>query len=367
MMMENTNLNIPNVKVGDLADILAALYINVIQSGGLLSRAPTPFLWGPPGIGKSESVRQIAEKIEQKTGKRVNIIDVRLLLMTPVDARGIPTANENRTQAVWLKPAIFQMEDSPDVVNILFLDELSAAPQSMQAVAYQLCLDRKVGEHRLPDNCIVMAAGNRTIDQSVSYKMPKALCNRLMHFNVENGYLSWFQWAIAHNIDSRIIGYLAFDNSQLCVEPESSALAYTTPRSWSYVDFLLKHNPDDMELLHPLISACVGTNTALEFETWIKTHTEMPKVEDVLKGRSTQYPKTHDVRLAFMASLVTAIRSRREQITAFELENACAYMKAARYPTDFIMTFYADLNEVEELRLKLMKCPSCQAWHAKNK
>ena len=86
--------------------------------------------------------------------------DVRLLLFNPVDLRGIPAANADRTLAVWLKPKIFQMDESENVLNLLFLDEISAAPPSVQAAAYQITLDRMVGEHRLPENCIVIAAGD---------------------------------------------------------------------------------------------------------------------------------------------------------------------------------------------------------------
>lgn len=82
------------------------------------------------------------------------------------------------------------MDASDDIVNILFLDEISAAPQSVQAAAYQITLDRVVGEHKLPENCIVIAAGNRTTDKSVAFKMPKALANRLMHIEVEGSFKS---------------------------------------------------------------------------------------------------------------------------------------------------------------------------------
>ena len=71
-------------------------------------------------------------------------------MFNPIDLRGIPTANADKTLAVWLKPQIFQMDPSEGIVNILFLDEISAAPQSVQAAAYQMTLDRVVGEHRLP-------------------------------------------------------------------------------------------------------------------------------------------------------------------------------------------------------------------------
>lgn len=228
--MENTNINIPAATVDGFIDTLAQVYTAALKAGISLKSIPTPFLWGPPGVGKSEGVRQLAERIEKNTGKRVIVTDVRLLLFSPVDMRGVPVADKNREFTNWLKPKLFAMDESPDCINILFLDELSAAPQSVQAAAYQICLDRTVGEHKLPDNCIVIAAGNRTTDRSVSYKMPKALCNRLMHLLVEPDYDAWKLWALNNGIDSRIVGYLAFDNSRLCAEPESSDIAYPTPR-----------------------------------------------------------------------------------------------------------------------------------------
>lgn len=153
---------------------------------------PSVMLWGPPGVGKSQAVREIARRNETDTSKKkVNVTDVRLLLFNPIDLRGIPTANADKTLAVWLKPQIFQMNPDDSVVNILFLDEISAASQSVQAAAYQITLDRVIGEHKLPDNCIVIAAGNRTTDKSVAYKMPKALANRLMHIEIVDSFSSW--------------------------------------------------------------------------------------------------------------------------------------------------------------------------------
>jgi MoxR-like ATPase len=165
-------------------------------------------LWGPPGVGKSQAVRQIGKEIEANTGRTVEITDVRLLLFNPIDLRGIPTSNADKTLAIWLKPQIFQMDPSENVVNILFLDEISAAPQSVQAAAYQITLDRTVGEHRLPDNCIVIAAGNRVTDKSVAFKMPKALANRLMHIEVEGSFDAWKKWAIKSGINDKVIGFL---------------------------------------------------------------------------------------------------------------------------------------------------------------
>ena len=102
------------------------------------------------------------------------------------------------------------MDPSDDIVNILFLDEISAAPQSVQAAAYQITLDRVVGEHKLPDNCIIIAAGNRVTDKSVSFKMPKALANRLCHFEIQSDFDSWRDWAVKNGINQKVLGFISF-------------------------------------------------------------------------------------------------------------------------------------------------------------
>ena len=156
-MASTVSLNLPVLSIERAVRMLSESYLSVINSGLSPKALPSVMLWGPPGVGKSQAVRQIAKNIEVESGKHVEVTDVRLLLFNPIDLRGIPVASEDRTLAVWLKPKIFQMNDSDGVVNILFLDEISAAPQSVQAAAYQITLDRVVGEHRLPDNCIVTA------------------------------------------------------------------------------------------------------------------------------------------------------------------------------------------------------------------
>ena len=141
------------MNVGQMVRMLSKAYISLIKSLTPFKSFPSVMLWGPPGVGKSQGIRQVAAEISEKTGKNVNITDVRLLLFNPVDLRGIPTASEDKTLAVWLKPKIFQMDDSSEVVNILFLDEISAAPQSVQAAAYQITLDARLfwkPAHRKP-------------------------------------------------------------------------------------------------------------------------------------------------------------------------------------------------------------------------
>ena len=213
--MTDNETNLTLLNVNQIVSLLSRAYIKLIKNGTPLKSFPSVMLWGPPGIGKSQGVREIACNIQAKTGKKVSITDVRLLLFNPVDLRGIPTTNADKTLSVWLKPQIFQMDESEDVINILFLDEITAAPQSVQAAAYQITLDRVIGEHKLPENCIVIAAGNRVTDKSVAYNMPRALANRLLHITVKGDPDSWHDWAVKSGIHRFVTSFLEYNPTAL--------------------------------------------------------------------------------------------------------------------------------------------------------
>lgn len=262
--------NVPTLSVDDAVEKLSSAYISIIKAKLPVKTMPSVMLWGPPGVGKSQGIKQIGLKIEKELKKKVVITDVRLLLFNPIDLRGIPTANEDKTLAIWLKPQIFQMDPSNKVINILFLDEISAAPQSVQAAAYQITLDRTVGEHKLPENCIVIAAGNRTTDKSVAYKMPKALANRLMHIEIEGSFKSWKKWAKETGINKNVIDFLS-DNRRYFIYSESSDdLAFPTPRSWEMVSNIFNCVSDDPNLVHDLVEGIVGKEASIHLFSWIK-------------------------------------------------------------------------------------------------
>ena len=344
-MTELTSNNIPVMPVDKTVKILSDSYLSVIKAGFSPKILPSVMLWGPPGVGKSQAVRQIAKTLEGGSGKKVNVTDVRLLLFNPIDLRGIPVANEEKTLAVWLKPQIFQMDLGEDVINILFLDEISAAPQSVQAAAYQITLDRVVGEHRLPDNCIVIAAGNRVTDKSVSFKMPKALANRLLHIEIEGSFDSWRKWAIKAGINEKVLGYLSFRNDRLFgFNAASDDLAFPTPRSWEMVSGLLNHVEDSVTAMYPMIAGLIGIGTAVEFRTWCKIYQNLPSMEDVFTGRAQTFPEKTDAMYALVASMTVYASEHKDDLIA--IGNSLAYAK--HLPADFSELLLCNYRELEK-------------------
>ena len=348
------------MSIGKIVDKLSRAYTAVINGGLPIKTMPSVMLWGPPGVGKSQAVRQIARRIETDTGKTVHITDVRLLLFNPIDLRGIPTANADKTLAVWLKPQIFQMDESKDVINILFLDEISAAPQSVQAAAYQITLDRVVGEHRLPDNCIVIAAGNRTTDKSVAFKMPKALANRLMHMEVEVSFESWRQWAVSAGINEKVIGFLSFRQNYLMgFDAGSESLAFPTPRTWEMVSEILNHISDDIEEMYPLIAGLVGTGVAIELRTWENVYKDLPSIEDIFDGKMPKLPKSTDALYALTSSMTAYARVHKDEVD--RIGNSIKY--ADRMPADFGAVLMKDYMYLDEgYKSRLMLIPEFRRW-----
>lgn len=369
-----STMYIPEMPVTNVINELASIYIPLIRGKMPYSSIPSPFLWGPPGVGKSDGINELAEVLEKETGKKVKVTDIRLLLFSPIDLRGVPIADESRQFTDWLKPRILDLDPSDKVVNILFLDELSAAPQSVQAAAYQLTLNRSIGEHKLPDNTLVMAAGNRTTDRAVAYKMPSALANRMMHYEICVDFKTWSQWAIEKgNIHPYVLGYLSYDMSKLYITDKSiDEVAFPTPRSWMFVSSILNTlgEIEDIGKCHSIISSCVGMGTAVEFIAWSKVYKDLPKTEDIFNGKTVSYPNSPDALYALIVSMTTyAVRREKETeangLTITELENVSRF--CANIPADYAMSFYINIIGSKSIQMKLMKSPSFIEWSKRHK
>ncbi len=357
---EATFGNIPKVNVNEAVKMLSDMYGSAISKGGRVDLLPSVMLWGPPGVGKSQAIRQLADRIGILTGKHVNVTDVRLLLFNPIDLRGIPTANDSKTQAIWLKPQIFDMDPSKEVINILFLDEISAAPQSVQAAAYQITLDHTVGEHKLPDNCIVIAAGNRVTDKSVAYKMPKALANRLLHLEIDISVAAWKEWAVKHRINEKVIGFISFKQQGLMhFDPSNDDLAFATPRAWEMVSNLLDSVNGDVEAVFSLIAGVVGLGTAVEFRAWTRVYNDLPSIENIFDGGNATVPKQPDALYALISSMVIYASEHRDELD--RIANSIRY--AEKLPADFSAVLIKDYLSIEDdYKSRLMNVPEFAKW-----
>lgn len=254
-------------------------------------------IWGAPGIGKSMLVDAIGKKYQAQ------VIDIRLSQMEPSDLRGIPFQNGDLVD--WSIPSILPNEERHGKYGILFLDEITSAPPTVSAAAYQLILDRKLGEYELPKGWVVFAAGNRAGDRGVNYQMPAPLANRFTHYTLEVNLDEWVIWAYKNKIDERIIGFLRYRPEHLfSFDSSKNQSAFATPRTWEFASRSLVKFSSSQDLLFPALSACIGEAIAIELISFIKNLAQMPSLDSIVAGENVDMPKSIDLQYAVCAALV---------------------------------------------------------------
>ena len=253
-------------------------------------------LWGPPGVGKSQIVAKIAQR------QSVPLIDIRLSQMEPTDLRGIPFRNGNFVE--WSIPSVLPDAERHGPSGILFLDELTSAPPTVSAAAYQLILDRRLGEYQVPDGWVIFAAGNRQGDRGVTYAMPAPLANRFTHYEVEVNLDDWVDWAHIEDIDSRVIAFLRFRPDLLfSFDPAHNPIAFPSPRSWEYAHRALQKF-DGTNLLTDALQACVGQAAGLALKTFVDHMAQLPDLDAIIMGEDAAVPEGIDLQYGVAAALV---------------------------------------------------------------
>jgi hypothetical protein len=296
------------------------------------------FLWGPPGIGKSDIVKQLGDELE------AHVIDIRLSLWEPTDIKGIPYFDANAGRMNWAPPI-----ELPDEVAaskhkniILFMDEMNSAAPAVQAAAYQLVLNRRVGTYRLPDNVLIVAAGNREADKGVTYRMPAPLANRFVHMEMRVDWDDYFTWATENRIHKDVVGFLTFSKKDLYdFDPKSSSKAFATPRSWSFVSELLFDDDEDENTLTDLVSGAVGEGLAIKFMAHRKISSKLPDPTDILKGK---VKKMDTKEISAMYSLTVSL--------CYELKDASD--KKAKDWNDQVNHFFKFMMDNFETELVVM-------------
>ena len=261
-------------------------------------------LWGPPGVGKSQIVAQVGERHD------VPVIDIRLSQMEPSDLRGIPFRSGSYVE--WAPPAALPDAERHGARGVLFLDEINSAAPSVSAAAYQLILDRRLGEYEVPEGWAIFAAGNRQGDRGVTYQMPAPLANRFTHFEVETHLDDWVLWAYSQGIDDRIIAFLRFRPDLLFdFDPAHNPVAFPSPRSWEFAHRALQKFAAEPSLLRESLQACVGPAAGVEAAAFVDNLEQLPDIDAIVRGESEEMPDEVDLQYAVASALVgRAVRAK---------------------------------------------------------
>lgn len=287
-------------------------------------------IWGSPGIGKSDLIREFAKSCNRK------VFDERLALLDPTDLRGIPYFDPETKTAKWGLPSMLPTEaDGP---SILFLDEINAAPPSIQAAAYQLVLDRCIGDYKLPDDVFIVAAGNLESDKAVTHTMPTPLLNRFTHIQLDVSADDWIEWAMRNKVHPDVVGYISYMKGNLHKFDSRNVneRGFPTPRSWAFSSNILyefeRSFGDDKEtnrLAKDLIGGTIGEGMMTEFFAHRDISKYLPQPIDVLNGSVKKlHDKVKDEISAHYTLIVTLIYelTNQKQLPSDYLDNFLSFI-----------------------------------------
>lgn len=305
---------------------------------GCISKKTPVMLWGPPGIGKSSLIHQIANELGR------GMIDLRLAQLEPTDLRGVPMPNRETKRADWYLPGFWPTPAEKDTTRIaidkdgeetkvevkkgdgltgpgiIFLDEIEKAPVSVKNASLQLVLDRMVGSYTLPNDWSIVCAGNREEDGAFSQPLGSALSNRMIHLDIEADIDAWAAWARENEVVEDIIGFLHFKPELLYKQTEEHA--FPTPRSWVLASNLIqdvKAQRDQKELM----TAAVGRGPASEFVVWNNVYRSVDPQSILEEGKMPTFAgQDQSYRYAVALSVAFYLRNRKGGVK--KVEDNCA-------------------------------------------
>ena len=354
------------------------------------------FIWGAPGIGKSDIIADVAKSQNRP------LIDIRLPLMEPTDMRGIPYLADVKiydSNGVLVKDEVGQpiteklftwsnpsdLPTDPNSRALVFFDEMSAAPPSVQVATYQIILNRRIGNYTLPKDVVIVAAGNRVKDKGVAYNMPMPLANRFTHLTLAVDFDDWKEWALLNRVHKDVVGYLSFQPNDLNnFVPSSDSYAFATPRSWFFASELLQEPNDNgdivdtslpVDVLGDMIKGTVGEGPGIKFMTYRQSAANLPHAKDVLSGKVTKLNvKQIDIMYALTTALAYELVDSNNRAVAAAKAGDNKPMDDFHKQVDFFYQFMMDnfSDELAVMGAKIIlgthklaiKAPKLKTWRA---
>ena len=279
-------------------------------------------VWGIPGIGKSACFYTAGERIANELGKKFGVYpwtqpsddhfvvhDIRMTLRNPVDIRGTPWPDYANNTTRWLPT-----EELPRCgYGIIFFDDMPTAEPACQKAAFRLFLQRSLDNYILPDGYWVAAAGNRMEHGAGAFMVLTPLRTRWINVELVADSDDWLNWATQHDIDGRIIAFIAKRPDMLCkFDPKSKHDTFPLPRTWEFASKLIKDVPTEKkERLQLLVGSAVGLGAAIEFMAFIDLMLSFD-IDEILKNpETTPLPKQVDQIYALSGALMEKARNEK--------------------------------------------------------
>ena len=315
----------------ELEEIIRTNCQLIIENPSMAMTIPPILIHSSPGVGKSSIVRQVADKLG------IGFVDVRLAEMESVDIRGLPSVDKDLGVMKWNAPDFWPRD--PASKGIIFLDELTSCDKSCQVAAYELILDRKLGDvYKVPNGWYIVSAGNLTTDRAVAMTMSSALSNRFLHVELEADAEQWCKWAFTHEIHPSVTGFIQYRPENLFnMEKENLERGWPSPRSWDRVSQMCKIYGGNENLLRKVVYGLVGPAKGVEFMEFHRLNKSFDNIIDMLYGKvPIKIPEKNDQLFAMCSTLIYVLwRGKDEKDEKARLDGFFKIL--CEIPPEFVM------------------------------
>lgn len=290
------------------------------------------FLAGKPGTGKSSAVRILAKELD------FNLLEYSCPTFSVEQLTGLPTEvqtpefnkarvvddERNVISTIWSIPEIIASawEAAKDKPVILLLDDLHAMPTYLQNYFYQLLLDYRIGNYKLPNNCIIVGTMNDSQDAGFN-GIGSAIRNRLSILAVEFNFDHWLD-TYGRRLNYLVASFLRA-KPHFCIEPESTGIeGYASARAWTAIaNEIDAHDPEDLNSIAGRIAGMQVTSAASQaFHTHVNYVNSIDFMKTVKSRTLTDLSQRDPLDSIIYAYITNFIRSVQDGVYLFELMQA---------------------------------------------
>lgn len=282
------------------------------------------FLMGPPGIGKTAIMEQIASELG------VGLISYSMTHHTRQSALGLPFIVQKNyggreydvseyTMSEIIASVYDMMEETGLREGILFLDEINCVSETLAPSMLQFLQYKIFGRHRVPDGWIVVTAGNPPEYNNSVREFDIVTWDRLKRIDVEPDFGVWKEYAYLSNVHPAIISYLDVKHSDFYkIESTVDGKSFVTARGWSDLSDMIKlYEKHGLKVDNALVSQYlqnkkIARDFAVYYDLYMKYKSDY-QIGEILSGKASEEIKRRakaakfDERLALLSLILDGV------------------------------------------------------------